>query len=137
MSSTNREPGAGLASPLNFGRIAAYCGLLVIGALTGAAGALVQPAWFPGGLILALAAAAGLFYGGRTATGTALGAGAPAAGWLITVMFLTTTRPEGDFLFGAGTGSYVFLLGGMIAAVICATLAKLPRASGDSARPGK
>jgi hypothetical protein len=138
MSSTNREqPGAGLAAPPNSGRIAAYCGLLVLGALTGAAGALLQPAFFPGGLILSLAAAAGVFYGGRTVTGTALGAGSPAAGWLITVMFLTTTRPEGDFVFGAGTGSYVFLLGGMIVAVICATLAKVPRPPGGSARPGK
>jgi hypothetical protein len=135
--STNREPGAGSAAPLNPGRVAAYFGLLVLGALTGLAGALVQPAWFPGGLILALAAAAGVFYGGRIATGTALGTGASAAGWLITVMFLTTTRPEGDFVFGAGTGSYVFLLGGMIVAVICATLSKLPQPPGGSARPGK
>ncbi|MBO0515698.1 hypothetical protein J0695_28500 [Streptomyces beijiangensis] len=122
---------------MNFGRIAAYCGLLVLGALTGVAGALVQPAWFPGGLILSLAAAAAVFYGGRIAMGRALGVGVPAAGWLIAVMFLTATRPEGDFVFGAGTGSYLFLLGGMIVAVICATLSKLPQPPGGSARPGK
>ncbi|MEV0093610.1 DUF6113 family protein [Streptomyces sp. NPDC050738] len=135
--STQQGPGTGLAAPLNFGRIAAYFGLLVLGALTGVAGALIQPAWFPGGLILALAASAGVFYGGRLATGTTLGVGAPAVGWLLAVMFLTSTRPEGDFVFGAGTGSYLFLLGGMIVAVICATLAKLPQAPGGSARPGK
>ncbi len=40
------------------------------------------------------------------------GAVAPAAGWIIAVVLLTSTRPEGDFFFGAGFGSYLFLLGG-------------------------
>ncbi|MYS45155.1 hypothetical protein GTW59_23355, partial [Streptomyces sp. SID89] len=52
------------------------------------------------------------------------GAVAGAAGWLIAVMLLTASRPEGDFLFAAGGGSYLFLLGGMALAVICATLGR-------------
>ncbi|WP_405777557.1 DUF6113 family protein [Streptomyces sp. NBC_00859] len=127
----------GIAAPPNLRRGAAYFALLVLGALTGLAGALVQAGWFPGGLVLALLGAAALFYGGRVATGTTLGVGAPAVGWLIAVMLLTSTRPEGDFVFGAGTGSYVFLLGGMVAAVICATARKVPSPGPDSARPGK
>lgn len=87
--------------------------------------------------MLALVGAAALFYGGRVATGTGIGVGAPAVGWLVSVMLLTATRPEGDFVFGAGVASYVFLLGGMVAAVICATLRVLPQAGPDSARPGK
>ncbi|WP_327295442.1 MULTISPECIES: DUF6113 family protein [unclassified Streptomyces] len=127
----------GMAAPPNPRRIAAYFGLAVLGALTGLAGALVQAGWFPGGLVLALLGAAAVFYGGRVATGTAIGAGAPAVGWLVAVILLTATRPEGDFVFGAGTASYVFLLGGMVAAVICATVRKVPRPEPDSARPGK
>ncbi|MDF3140739.1 DUF6113 family protein, partial [Streptomyces sp. T21Q-yed] len=41
-------------------RALAYLGLFVLGAVVGVAGALVQPAWFPGGLLLALAGEAGL-----------------------------------------------------------------------------
>ncbi|MEV6791068.1 DUF6113 family protein [Streptomyces sp. NPDC051320] len=129
--------GTGMAAPLNGGRVAGYAGLLVLGALTGVAGALVQGDWFPGGLVLALLGAAALFYGGRLTTGTGVGVAAPALGWLIAVILLTATRPEGDFVFGAGVGSYVFLLGGMVAAVICATLRTPAWSASGSARPGK
>lgn len=118
-------PGSALAQPLrppSPGRAAALVGLFLLGAVTGFAGALVQAAWFPGGLLLALAGAAGVFLGGTYATRSRGGAVAPAAGWIVAVILLTTTRPEGDFLFGAGGGSYLFLLGGMALAVICATV---------------
>ncbi|MEU5080474.1 MULTISPECIES: DUF6113 family protein [Streptomyces] len=133
-------PGPLLAQPLrppSPGRAAALAGLLVLGALVGAAGALVQAAWFPGGLLLALAGAAGAFLGGSYATRSRGGAVAPAAGWLVAVVLLTTTRPEGDFLFGAGGGSYLFLLGGMVLAVICATVGAGRQPGGGSARLGK
>lgn len=140
-------PGSYLTRPPDPARIAGYAGLFVLGAVLGVAGALIQGAWFPGGLLLALAGAAGLFLGGARATGTRAGAVAPAAGWLIAVLLLTATRPEGDFLFGAGVGSYVFLLGGLAAAVICATLPRdlqgqggppAPRKpGGGAARPGE
>ncbi|MYY03869.1 MULTISPECIES: DUF6113 family protein [unclassified Streptomyces] len=120
-------PATGMAAPLNLGRIAALFGLLVVGILVGIAGALVQPAWFPGGLVLALAAAAGLFFGGRTLTGTQAGAMVPAAGWLISVIFLLGGRPEGDYVFGDALGLALFMLGGMAIAVICATLPRTPR----------
>ncbi|PAX89775.1 hypothetical protein CLM85_01760 [Streptomyces albidoflavus] len=83
-------------------RLALYVPLFLLGAVTGVAGSLLQAAWFPGGLLLALVAA--------------------VAGWMAAVILLTTTRPEGDFVFAAGGGSYLFLLGGMALAVICATL---------------
>ncbi|AKN69178.1 membrane protein [Streptomyces sp. PBH53] len=132
--------GSLLAQPLrppSAGRAAAYAGLFLLGALVGLAGALVQAAWFPGGLLLALAGAAGLFLGGAYALGGRGGAVAPAAGWIVAVILLTTTRPEGDFLFGAGGGSYLFLLGGMALAVICATVGAGRQPRGDSARLGK
>ncbi|WP_367044794.1 DUF6113 family protein [Streptomyces sp. Je 1-332] len=140
-SSAASPPGSALAQPPNLGRFAAYGGLFVLGLVIGAAGALVQggwfPAWFPGGLLLALLGAAGLFYGGARAVGTRAGAVAPAAGWFVSVMLLTASRPEGDFLFGAGVGSYAFLLGGMAVAVMCATLGRRPQPGGPAARLGK
>ncbi len=104
-------------------RMGVYFILLVLGAVAGTAGSLVQSGWFPGGLVLALAGAVGLFWGGGKLCRTRVGAAAPGVGWAVTVVLLTTSRPEGDFLFGAGVGSYVFLLGGMLAAVMCATIA--------------
>jgi hypothetical protein len=105
--------------------------------VVGLAGALVQGGWFPGGLLLALLGEAGLLLGGARATGSRAGAVAPAGGWMIAVIFLTTSRPEGDFVFAAGSGSYLFLLGGMAVAVICATLGQGRQPGGDTVRLGK
>lgn len=143
MKSTDRPSagqGSALAQPLTLpplGRTAAHLGLFVLGAVVGVAGGLLQAAWFPGGLLLALLGAAGLFLGGARATGGRAGAVAPAVGWMISVVLLTSTRPEGDFLFGAGVGSYLFLLGGMAVAVMCATLGWGRQPTGPDARLGK
>lgn len=131
-------PGGGfLVEPPRPGRIAGYALLLVLGAVVGVAGALVQPALPPGGLLLALAALAGLCYGGTLLLGTRAGGLLPGAGWLVAVILLTTTRPEGDYVFGAGLGSYGYLLGGMVVAVMCATLGRPPAAGASAARLGK
>ncbi|GGW32404.1 hypothetical protein GCM10010503_05240 [Streptomyces lucensis JCM 4490] len=137
---SNGEPGSMLAQPLrppSAGRALAYLGLFLLGAVVGLAGTLVQAAWFPGGLLLALAGAAGVFLGGAYATRGRGGAVAPAAGWIVAVILLTTSRPEGDFFFGAGGGSYLFLLGGMALAVICATIGAVRQPGDGSARLGK
>ncbi|WP_107474064.1 DUF6113 family protein [Streptomyces sp. TP-A0874] len=110
--------------------------LVVAGLLVGGAGALVQGAWFPGGLLLALLGIGALCYGGVRLTGTRTGGVAPAGGWLLAVLALTTSRPEGDFLFASGFGSYTFLLGGMALAVICATIPRLPLTAEPPARLG-
>ncbi|WP_049569309.1 DUF6113 family protein [Streptomyces sp. SBT349] len=108
-------------------RLAGYGVLGLLGVLAGLAGSLVQGGWFPGGLLLALGGAAALFWGGALVTRSRLGAGAPAGGWVVAVVLLTYTQPQGDFIFAAGTGSYLFLLGGMVIAVLCATLAPADR----------
>ncbi|MFK4143993.1 DUF6113 family protein [Streptomyces sp. NPDC004065] len=139
-SGRGRAEGPLLAQPLrppSGGRAAAYLGLFLLGAVVGVAGALLQGAWFPGGLLLALAGAAGLFTGGARAAGSRAGAVAGAAGWMTAVVLLTASRPEGDFLFAAGGGSYLFLLGGMAVAVICATLVRGRQPGGRDVRLGK
>ncbi|MGW0987298.1 DUF6113 family protein [Streptomyces sp. NPDC002486] len=109
--------------PPTAGRVGACLGFFVLGAVMGVAGALVQPGWFPGGLLLALAGEAGAVLGGSLVLRGRAGGVAAAAGWMLAVVLLTASRPEGDFLFAAGNGSYLFLLGGIAVAVICATLA--------------
>ncbi|MFH8365768.1 DUF6113 family protein [Streptomyces sp. NPDC018031] len=118
-------------------RIGGYLFLAVLGVLTGIAGALVQAAWFPGGLLLALLGLMALTYGGVQLTRTRLGGVVPAVGWAVVVLFLTASRPEGDFVFTVGAGSYVFLLGGMVVGVMCATMSKVPQPGGSTARLGK
>ncbi|OEJ33578.1 DUF6113 family protein [Streptomyces subrutilus] len=119
-------------------RIAGCLGLLVLGALTGLAGWLVVDLWFPGGLLLALAAAFGLFLGGRIALGTGLGVGGAAAGWFLAYVMLGVPRPEGDFLLSSsGISTYVYLLGGTVFAVMCATMRVPPDGPVSAARPAK
>ncbi|MBH1935641.1 hypothetical protein I5Q34_15415 [Streptomyces sp. AV19] len=116
-----------LTGTLTAGKVAAHLGLVVLGFLVGVAGSLVQSGWAPGGLLLALLGVAALCYGGAAVTGGRAGGAAGGIGWLLAVLLLSLNRPEGDFLFEAGVGSYVFMLGGMAIAVICATLAKKPQ----------
>lgn len=113
-----------------------YVLLVALGALVAVAGALLQAAWFPGGLLLALVGAGALFTGGARAAVAVTGALVPAGAWLLTVIALSTTRAEGDFVFGAGLGSYVYLLGGIAVAVICATASQARSAGQAAARRG-
>ncbi|MFD5427750.1 DUF6113 family protein [Streptomyces sp. NPDC127084] len=118
------QSGSWPGQSLKPGRIAGYVVLLVLGFVVGAAGSLVQAAWFPAGLLLALAGSAGLFYGGVRAVATQFGALVPAAGWIVAVLLLSAGRPEGDGLFVGGLGEMLFLLGGVALAVICATMSR-------------
>lgn len=123
--------------PPTAGRVGACLGFFVLGALVGVAGALVQPGWFPGGLLLALAGEAGAVLGATRVLRGRAGGVAVAAGWMLSVVLLTASRPEGDFLFAAGSGSYLFLLGGIAVAVICATLSLGRQPDGDPVRLAK
>lgn len=118
------------------GRTALYAVLVLLGAAVALAGTLLQAAWFPGGLLLALAASAGLFLGGRLLTGTQTGALVPAVGWFITVLVLLGGRPEGDYVFADELGLGLFLLGGMVIAVICATLSQVSNSATGNGRTG-
>ncbi|MFE7133185.1 DUF6113 family protein [Streptomyces sp. NPDC057638] len=128
-----RPPGTA-SHAVNWVRIAAYAGIALLGVVVGVAGSLVQGGWFPGGLLLALLGSAGLFYGAARATGAQLGAWSAAAGWLVAIVVLSLGRPEGDGTFSAGMGPLVFMLGGMLVAVICATLARVTQPDGGADR---
>ncbi|MET7638286.1 DUF6113 family protein [Streptomyces sp. NPDC005438] len=108
---------------LGWARGLCYVGLGLLGVLVGAAGVLVQAAWLPLGLVLGLLGSVGVFWGGSQVTRNKVGAVAPATGWFLAVFGLAMARPEGDLLLGAGVGAYVYLFGGLMCAVICATLA--------------
>ncbi len=103
------------------GRIAAYVAWFVLGCAAGWLGAFAQGAYRPGGLIVALAGAGGLFVAGGLLMKARPGAAVPAAGWLITVFYIAAApRAEGDWVFTGGITSYLFLLGGSIVGAMIA-----------------
>ena len=124
------------AGPGRPGGYAALAVLAVLGAAVGLAGALVQGGAFPGGLVLALLGSTALFVGGATYTRSRAGAAVPTATWLLAVIYLTVSRPEGDFVFAAGLGAYLYLLLGALAGVMSATLSQPGRRGGPPDRPG-
>ncbi|MCB5166929.1 DUF6113 family protein [Streptomyces bambusae] len=115
-------PGGLLTARLTPGRIGLFVLLAVVGAATGIAGGLVVALWPPAGLLLALLATLGLFVGSRLLMHGPIGVGAAALGWLGVLVVFVSPRPEGDNLYAPATGTYVYMLGGIVAAVICATL---------------
>lgn len=118
-------------------RITTYLLLAVLGAVTAVASAVVQSGWFPFGLLLALAGVSALFYGGAKLTGKRAGAAVPTATWLLTVIWLSMSRPEGDSIFPADIGPYLYLLIGALSGVICCTLPQFPGSGDSHARLGK
>jgi hypothetical protein len=130
-------PGGTAPRPLTPARIGLFLLLAVTGALTGIAGGLVLGAWQPFGLLLALAGSAGCFLGGRIAMGGPVGVGATALGWLGVLVVFVSPRPEGDNLYAPTTGTYVYMLVGIVAAVMCATLQGRPARPVSAARSGR
>lgn len=108
-------------------KVLAHVVLASLGVLVGLAGALVQAGWLPGGLLLALLAAAALFYGGLRAVGGQSGVVSSGAGWLAAVVVAGLGRGEGDKLLWGGLVDLVFVFGGTMIAVMCATLFATPQ----------
>jgi Family of unknown function (DUF6113) len=96
----------------------------------------------PVSIVLAIAANVGLPLLARLFGASPLVSGIPFLLWLVTVVVLGTSRPEGDVLLPAGNGAQSWVTYGMLAAgtiaggvtVMAQTLGRPPaRSGGDSA----
>ncbi|WP_329094628.1 DUF6113 family protein [Actinomadura citrea] len=113
---------------------AAYAALGVLGGVFGVFGSFAQD-WSLGAvplvalvlvaLVFAMAWASGKAMGGR------LGALIPALVWGVVVFILQMRRPEGDLVVPATLPGYVFVIGGMVAAVIGIMLVPPARPPGE------
>lgn len=109
--------------PSRVATLAAVPVLALAGVLLGTAGSFAQAirldvvgVKLPVGLVAVLAANAAVFLGGARLLGRRLGAAAPALGWFVAVLLLSSRRPEGDLVLPADAGSYAYLLLGTIVA---------------------
>ncbi|MCP9950148.1 DUF6113 family protein [Actinomadura madurae] len=113
---------------------AAYAALGILGGVFGVVGSFAQD-WTAGpvplaaivlvGLVFAMARLSGRGMGGR------LGGTVPAVVWGIVVFVLSMRRPEGDLVVPATLAGYVFIIGGMVAAVLGVMLTPPARPPGD------
>ena len=119
------EPDAGPPAPPTrleaFVSGGAYGVLAVAGAMAGLLGSFYHavgvgpiPAFAIAFALLNL----GAFRLAGWAMATRLGAVTPALGWLLIVIFMSSSRPEGDLVIGGTAAGYVYILGGSIAAVL-------------------
>ncbi|WP_157430508.1 DUF6113 family protein [Actinomadura macra] len=114
-------PGAGEGTVDAFVSGAAYAALGLLGGVVGLLGSFAQD-WTPGGvpavaivlvaLVFAMVRLSGWGMGGR------LGATIPAVVWGIVVFVMSMQRPEGDLVVQATLAGYVYIIGGMVAAVL-------------------
>ncbi|MFC6576820.1 DUF6113 family protein [Planomonospora parontospora] len=112
---------------------AAYAVLVLLGALMGLMGGF-QHSWYLRPVpISAIGWVLGTFavcHGAGRAMGGRAGAMAPAAGWLAVTTLWLTARPEGDLVIADDVSGYVYLYGGLLAALAGALL--VPPGSGGS-----
>ncbi|MFF0306675.1 DUF6113 family protein [Streptosporangium sp. NPDC004379] len=104
---------------------ASYGVLVLFGLVSGVVGAF-QHSWYLWPVpISAVGCVAVLFaachVGGRM-TGGKLGALTPAAAWLVVTMIWMGRRPEGDVVIADDLSSYVYLYGGLLAALVAVLL---------------
>ncbi len=113
---------------------AAYAALGLLGGVFGVVGSFAQD-WTVGpvpvaaivlvALVFAMARLAGLGMGGR------LGATIPAVVWGVVVFVMSMRRSEGDLVAPGPTAGYLFIIGGMLAAVAGVMLVPPARPPGD------
>jgi hypothetical protein len=113
---------------------AAYAALGLLGGVFGVVGSFAQD-WTAGpvpvaaivlvALVFAMARLAGLGMGGR------LGATIPAVMWGVVVFVMSMRRSEGDLVVPGTTAGYLFIIGGMLAAVAGVMMVPPARPPGD------
>ncbi|TDC46354.1 hypothetical protein E1281_28110 [Actinomadura sp. KC345] len=113
---------------------AAYAALGLLGALFGLIGSFAQ-SWTYGpvpvaalvlvALVFVMVRLAGMGMGGR------LGATVPAVLWSLVAFLMTLRRAEGDLIVSGSLAGYVFVAGGMVAAVAGIMLVPPARPPGE------
>ncbi|MEU8800327.1 DUF6113 family protein [Spirillospora sp. NPDC048819] len=113
---------------------AAYAALGLLGVLFGLFGSFMQN-WTTGPvpiaaiilvvLVFCMVRLAGLGMGGR------LGATIPAVMWALMAFVMSMRRAEGDLVVPGTTAGYVYIIGGMVAAVAGVMLVPAARPPGD------
>ncbi|XRQ11840.1 DUF6113 family protein [Actinomadura welshii] len=113
---------------------AAYAALGLLGAVFGLAGSFAQN-WTAGPvpvaaialvlLVFCMVRLAGFGMGGR------LGATVPAVTWVLMAFVMSMRRGEGDLVVPGTTAGYVYIVGGMLAAVAGVMLVPAARPPGD------
>jgi Flp pilus assembly pilin Flp len=115
---------------------AAYGALALLGALVGLVGSFAQD-WTAGSSALPVAAVVliavnfGMVRLAGWGMGTRLGAVIPTLTWAAVVFLMSQRRPEGDLVVPGTTPGYVYLIGGLVAAVIAVALVPVQRPPGD------
>ncbi|MFC9972657.1 DUF6113 family protein [Spirillospora sp. NPDC127200] len=129
------EEGARLETPLGeFVAGAAYAALGLLAAVVAVLGAFAQDWSLGGAPVAAIGLVAANFVFVRLAgwaMGSRLGAVIPAVVWSLTVFLLSFQRPEGDLVIPGTVAGYVFIFGGMVAAVIAAGTTPTRRPAGE------
>lgn len=100
---------------------AAYGFLAVLGAILGVIGAF-EFSWQAGPVPVAALAWTvvniAAFRGAGWVMEGKLGVVAPAVPWVVVVLVLSSSRPEGDLVVTGTAAGYIFIFGGVIAAVV-------------------
>lgn len=113
---------------------AAYGALGLLGALLGVVGSFLQD-WTIGSVPVAAVLLVILNFGFIRLAGWAMdgrmGAVIPTLTWTAVVFMASQQRPEGDLVIPGSLAGYVFLIGGLVAAVIAISMVPSPRQPGD------
>ncbi|HEU0041524.1 MAG TPA: DUF6113 family protein [Jiangellaceae bacterium] len=96
--------------------VLAVTALSVLAVLVGLAGSFTHRWASGGGVVLALGAMVGLMTLARRWSGSRVGMAVTALMWLVPVVVLAQTRPEGDMVIAADARGLVFLFGSVLCA---------------------
>lgn len=107
-------------------RVFGYVGIVLAGALVGVVGSFQHGNEFylggvgvPFGLVLGLVLTALVTVTAGLGTRSRSGAGLALAGWVLSVLLMSSQRPEGDLIVAATPLGMIWLFGGTVLGGIC------------------
>ncbi|MEV4255053.1 DUF6113 family protein [Spirillospora sp. NPDC049652] len=113
---------------------AGYGVLALLGFAYGVFGAFHQD-WtvgsFPLPSLLLCAVLFALVFGAGYGMRTKLGAVIPAAAWMIVTFVMSSKQPEGDLVIPGTTAGYVYIVGGLVTALVAIAVVPTRRPSGE------